>query len=408
MIERLLHDLELWKLISIPFVAAVVGWATNWVAIELTFRPLEFLGLRPWLGWQGIIPSKATKMANTFVDSTMHRLGTVQELFAHMEPARIAEHITEMMDRRLAAYTDEIMFYNHSALWRTLPDLLKKRIVEGVRSEMPRLVDNLMAEIGENIENLLDFKDMIVRHLTGDKALLNRLFLESGKAEFVFIVRSGFYFGFLFGLVQLAVWIVYPVWWVLPFFGLVVGYATNWLALNVIFRPLRPVRLGPWTLQGLFLKRQPEVARVWCRIVTREMLTVRHIVQALMNGPRSDRVKTLVRKHIEPVAEAGLGLALPMAQLTVGPRALEEIRNSIGEKAVAVSTEPFDHWPFNEERGKVIEDLLRERMESLPSEEFQDLLRPCFQEDEWKLVVMGGVLGLFAGLAQLVFVFGGF
>jgi hypothetical protein len=46
-------------------------------------------------------------------------------------------------------------------------------------------------------------------------------------------------------------------------------------------------------------------------------------------------------------------------------------------------------------------------MVQLPPDEFQDLLRPCFQEDEWKLILLGGVLGLLAGLAQLIFVFGG-
>jgi hypothetical protein len=79
----------------------------------------------------------------------------------------------------------------------------------------------------------------------------------------------------------------------------------------------------------------------------------------------------------------------------------------VGDKAVEVSIEPFDHWSFNRERGEVIERLLRERMEALPPAEFQDLLRPCFQEDETKLIAMGGVLGLLAGLGQLFFVFGG-
>ncbi len=47
-----------------------------------------------------------------------------------------------------------------------------------------------------------------------------------------------------------------------------------------------------------------------------------------------------------------------------------------------------------------------ERMNALSSEEFQDLLRPCFQEDEIKLILVGAFLGLVAGVCQLVFVFG--
>ena len=54
---------------------------------------------------------------------------------------------------------------------------------------------------------------------------------------------------------------------------------------------------------------------------------------------------------------------------------------------------------FIEDRASLLETLLNERMASLPPEEFQDLLRPCFQEDEWKLILMGGVLGLLAGTA---------
>jgi hypothetical protein len=83
------------------------------------------------------------------------------------------------------------------------------------------------------------------------------------------------------------------------------------------------------------------------------------------------------------------------------------LRRSVGEKAVEVSTDPFDHWPFNQDRAVVVEALLRERMEQLPPQEFQDLLRPCFQEDELKLILTGAVLGFLAGLGQLIFVFGG-
>jgi len=408
MIRDLLLDVETWKFVSIPFVAAVVGWATNWVAIKLTFLPLEFRGIRPVFGWQGIIPSKAGRMAAIFAESTMFRLGTLSEIFQQMDPDRMADHITRVIDPHVEEYTDEVMFYGgNSVLWRALPAVVKSRIYGRVREELPALVHNLMAEIGEQVEDLVDFKHMLVTELEGDKVLLNRLFLESGEEEFRFIIKSGLYFGFLFGLVQLTVWAFHRAWWVLPFFGGLVGYVTNWIAINLIFRPLYPKKIGLWTVQGLFLKRQQEVAAVWCHLVTREIVTIRQIIQAMLSGPRSDRTRELVKSHIQPVADEALGTLRPAAKLAMGSSGLEGIRRSVGDKAVEVSIEPFKHWGFNEDRASVLEELLRQRMEALPPNEFQDLLRPCFQEDEWKLVVMGGVLGFVAGLAQLVLVFGG-
>jgi uncharacterized membrane protein YheB (UPF0754 family) len=170
---------------------------------------------------------------------------------------------------------------------------------------------------------------------------------------------------------------------------------------------LHPKKIGPWTVQGLFLKRQREVAGVWTHLVTREVVTLHQIIEAMLTGPGSDKVEALIKKHIEPISDEALGSFLPAAQLTVGSSRLEDIREAVGDKAVEVSIESFKHWGFNEDRAEVLGELLQERMADLPPDEFQDLLRPCFQEDEWKLILMGGVLGLLAGLAQLVFVFGG-
>ena len=101
MLELLFDDPAPWKLVSIPLTAAVIGWFTNWIAIRMTFHPLRFLGIPPWLGWQGIIPRKAEKMARIFVDSSMRRLGSVPELFEGMEPEAIARHIEQGLAPRL-------------------------------------------------------------------------------------------------------------------------------------------------------------------------------------------------------------------------------------------------------------------------------------------------------------------
>ena len=38
------------------------------------------------------------------------------------------------------------------------------------------------------------------------------------------------------------------------------GYVTNWLALKLIFNPTHPHKVGPFTFQGVFLKRQYEAS----------------------------------------------------------------------------------------------------------------------------------------------------
>ncbi|HUO85834.1 MAG TPA: hypothetical protein VM617_00470 [Thermoanaerobaculia bacterium] len=392
---------ELWRLASIPFVAAVVGWATNWVAIWMTFRPLTFRGIRPIFGWQGIIPAKAGKMAAIFVDSTMARLGTLSEVFDRMGPEVIAEHVAANVLPRAEELTDEVMRRADVYLWDNLPEPVRAAVYERVREELPGLVREIFGDIDRQVESLVDLRHLVVGRLVAEPALLNRLFLECGAAEFRFIIRSGLYFGFLFGLGQLAVWVLWPARWVLPFFGLLVGLATNWIALNLVFRPLEPVRVGPWTVQGLFLKRQPEVAVTWSRLVTREVLTLRHLVEAMLFGPRAERTATLIRRHVKPLVDLALGPLRGVAQAAVGLKGFAALKEAVGETALEVALEPFEDRTFVLDRASAVADDLTDRMRHMPPAQFQDLLRPCFQEDEIKLILLGGALGLLAGWMQL-------
>jgi uncharacterized membrane protein YheB (UPF0754 family) len=96
--------------------------------------------------------------------------------------------------------------------------------------------------------------------MMSDKSLLGKLFQISGKDELAFLTDSGLWFGFLLGMIQLAVALYWDNPWTLSIGGLIVGLATNWLALKWIFEPVNPLKIGPFVLQGLFLRCQDEVS----------------------------------------------------------------------------------------------------------------------------------------------------
>lgn len=241
---ELLTDIEFWKYLSIPVVAALVGWSTNWVAIKLLFYPLEAWGKPPYLGWQGIIPSKAAKMGAITVDSTLSKLGKLSDVFAAMSPQKIARHLVENIEPRLHAYIKWIMLEEDPASWKMLPEMMQNSIVNNVRQKLSGTVGRIMDDVTENIEDMVDLKQVVIRQLVKDKRIVNRIFLECGAKEFRFIIVSGLYFGFLFGVLQMGIWFFFQNWWILPLFGVIVGYATNWIALRIIFQPLNPHKIA--------------------------------------------------------------------------------------------------------------------------------------------------------------------
>ncbi|MGH1363667.1 MAG: DUF445 domain-containing protein [Calditrichia bacterium] len=398
---------DFWKYVSIPIVASLVGWITNWVAVKLLFHPLEPIGKPPFFGWQGIIPSKAAKMGAMTADSTLSKLGSLPELFRHMEPERIADHLINSIQPRVEEYVDAVMMHENPAVWELIPGVMKTYVYTMVKNELPLAMSEMMADLEHNINDVVDLKQTVVDALVKDKRIINSIFMECGKKEFEFIVRSGLCFGLFFGIIQMIVWSFYQAWWILPLFGMINGYATNWIAIRIIFQPLNPVKIGPLKIQGLFLKRQKEVAAEWCSIVAGQVITVRNIINDMLNGAKSERTHIIVRRHIRDVVDRAVGITKPIVQFTVGLKEFVKIKESASETAIHITSEVFDDPSFNEERAAIIKELLEERMIALSSEEFQYLLRPAFEEEELKLIIVGAILGALAGFAQLVYIFGG-
>src|SRR3546814_5546955 len=116
-------------------------------------------------------------------------------------------------------------------------------------SDLPDLITEIMGDVRDHIDRLFDLKTMVFSNLVRDKKLLNRIFSETGKQEFKFFGTAGFYFGFGIGIVQMICWVLWKQPWMLPAFGLFVGFASDWLALQMLFRPLRPRRVLGLTVQ---------------------------------------------------------------------------------------------------------------------------------------------------------------
>ncbi|MCB0220177.1 MAG: hypothetical protein KDH09_10820, partial [Chrysiogenetes bacterium] len=94
-----------WVVLLIPVFAGVVGWITNVAAVWLLFHPVEFVGIRPYLGFQGIIPNASKNMGAYLAEIVTEKLLDLRELFAGMEP----EKILPTMKPALHAMADEVL-----------------------------------------------------------------------------------------------------------------------------------------------------------------------------------------------------------------------------------------------------------------------------------------------------------
>jgi uncharacterized membrane protein YheB (UPF0754 family) len=331
--------------VSMPFIAAVIGYVTKRVAIEMMYAPVEFKGIKgTFIGWQGVIPRNSQRMASIAMELLTTNLIKPKEIFARLDPERVAEELREPLLRAVEDTTRDLMAEYQPQLWEMLPGRAQRLLIEQVKDDAPKVVQRLMQEIAGNIEDVLDVKDMAVRNLVRDKALLNRLIRDVAQPEMRFIARSGIYFGFVIGLVQLVAWALTRSPWIMPIFGGLTGWLTDWLALKMIFFPRQPKRfLGLFTWQGMFQRRRMEVAHDYGDLIAREVLTVENVLAAVLTGPKSDRLFAMIHREVQRTIDAQISLVKPFVVLAVGSRRYQEMKQAAARRAIELMPATVKH-----------------------------------------------------------------
>ncbi|MGH3519168.1 MAG: DUF445 domain-containing protein [Haloechinothrix sp.] len=388
---------------SIPIIAALIGYVTKLVAIRMMFEPLEFVGIKPVFGWQGIVPRRAARMAGIACDLMTQQLITPAEVLDRIDPARIAKEIEAPLRVAVEDIVRDVAATYQPDLWESLPPAVQRMIIRRVQAESPRMIASIMDAIKRDVDSVFDLKDMVVTSLLRDKALLNLIFQEAGHKEFRFIARSGLIFGFVIGLVQVGVWALFHNPLIMPLFGLFTGWFTDWLALKMIFYPTRPRRfLGIFTWQGLFIKRRDEVTEAYAELIAREIITPRNVIESVLRGPLSDKVLAIIQRTVDEELGRQISVAKPLFVFAVGSRRYQRMKQQISARIMAQLPATLQHVEAYAEDAMDIRNMLVSKMKELTDEEFEGLLRPAFQQDEWILIATGAVLGGLVGEAQVL------
>jgi uncharacterized membrane protein YheB (UPF0754 family) len=394
-----------WYLLAlIPVISGAIGYVTNVLAVRMMFYPMKFIGVKPYLGWQGIVPANAVGLAQRGLALITDRLLRIDEVLAEAEP----DDFVKPVEAELEAQTRETVVRQAEEragpMWGALGDSAKEQVLTTAWEEVRTVSVAVVQRIIGDASQILDLTRIVTRVVKKRPEIMVRMFLEIGHAEFGFIKNSGWWFGLLFGLVQLGVWVVFPAWWILPLFGFLVGYATNWVALKLVFEPREPRRFAGITFQGLFHRRQKEVAAEFARISTEDVFNDQNLFEELGTEEARARIMAIVESEADALLEKYK--KHPMAAMLMTPALVDAVR---AETLEAVSAELFREGGVLTgvtAQSQKIRDMLHTRMMQLDPDGFESVLRPAFQQDEWKLILAGAVLGGVAGTLQLIYLFG--
>ena len=406
MIQQLLNG---WLVICLTGVAgAFLAVGAQRLALFLMFHPRDFRGWKlrhaqamglsslglQGIGWQGIVPHQASRMAEVSVRIMTHRLLPLVEIMRRVSPEALARSIKNGMEDTAEEATREALQLYKPRLWETLPSYVQNRIIERARGEVFDVAVEIVREICKYPDRFLDLKALVVQVLNEKPELLVDLFQRAGKDPMRYLLQFAIPAGFLAGAVIGVFGVLsqgHFAWLMVA--GIAAGAFVKWLALqSLFFHPQQKNgRLG--TYVGYFFRAQAHIATTYAQVVAEEIVTPEHLVSGLTTGPNSRRMEAIMQHHIHKALDERSSSVKPLLIMFLGAEEWQKIRQHVSNCFI----DRLElHMRASE--GYLMETLqiretVEERLATLNASEFERILRPVFQNHEWLLTVVGGVWG---------------
>ncbi|MBX3464035.1 MAG: DUF445 family protein [Planctomycetes bacterium] len=188
-------------------------------------------------------------------------------------------------------------------------------------------------------------------------------------------------------------------WLLIPAIGGVIGWSTNWLAVKMIFRPIRPVRVLGFRLQGLVPRRQQDLAKAIGRVVGAHLVEHQDIVRSLDEIDLAAALGSVLDRGLGP--KIGELRSLPLIGGFLTEERVGDIKQSIVRGVLQHKAAVLEEIERGLERGLDVPRLVEQKVAAFAVERLERLILEVASRELRAIVVLGGLLGVLLGALQV-------
>ncbi len=183
----------------------------------------------------------------------------------------------------------------------------------------------------------------------------------------------------------------------LALIGSLIGWMTNRVAIKMLFKPVKPVKILFFTLQGVMSKRQHEIAKSIGEIVENQFLSLPELIEQMVTMDDIEGVKSKIREKLSDIAKQYIP---PMFMSMVGGQITNLIDSFINKEGETILRD-FLKEVENKANEKInICKMVEDKINSLNFGEFEEIVLKIAKKELHHIEYIGAVLGFIIGLIQ--------
>ncbi len=177
------------------------------------------------------------------------------------------------------------------------------------------------------------------------------------------------------------------------------GWLTNWLAVKLLLKPVRPINILGFKIQGLLPRRQADLAERISEAIAREFLKEEDILGFLKRIDPSKAMRQLIAdKWEEKVGE--ILASMPLISMFVSADKLSGIRDKISDM-FSSEAEKYTELLVQSLESKIdLRDTIKRNILAFDVQRLNAIIEEIGYREMNEIAFIGLILGVFIGMIQ--------
>jgi uncharacterized membrane protein YheB (UPF0754 family) len=194
-------------------------------------------------------------------------------------------------------------------------------------------------------------------------------------------------------------------WWLysIPFISAFIHWLTIWMALKLLFHPRHPRRVLGFTLQGVFPKKQRQIAESLGRIVGQQLFSFGDIEKTIADPENVKRILPLVEAHIDNFLRNKLKETMPMISMFIGEKTIVQLKGVFMAELEELFPVVMRSYVSHLREDLDLERIVVEKIAGFSNDRLEAMLNEFLTKEFRFVEVIGAGLGFLIGLLQILF-----
>ena len=189
----------------------------------------------------------------------------------------------------------------------------------------------------------------------------------------------------------------------LPIISAMIGWLTNFFAIKMLFRPLKPIQFLGLRFQGLLPKRQAELAQKISVSISEEFFTTKDLSEIVAKID----LNTFLKSYLSQKWDENIGeflQSIPMASMFLSDDKLHDIKEAIMGKFSFGSQAVSDLLQSQPNLKQHIQQQIEKNILAFDVSQIEDIISSVARREFKHIEKLGAMIGFVVGMLQVLLV----